>query len=109
VALETTLFRLGIILLELGFSKPWAVLRGMVRNALPPLKQTDYHVAERLCDRLTREMGAKYPLLIRKCIGCDFGLDEPQNGLSSRDLQARLLVDVVGVLKNMEQAVACLG
>ncbi len=48
IARNTVLFCLGIMLLELGYSKPWVQLQEWVFQNLPPDKQTDYHTAEKL-------------------------------------------------------------
>ncbi|KAK0722701.1 hypothetical protein B0T26DRAFT_641362 [Lasiosphaeria miniovina] len=106
------LFRFGIVLLEVGFSRSWATLRERVCRdfQMPAKRQTDYHVAEKLCAMLANQMGAKYPRIIRKCIGCDFGLREPQDDLEkSEELQAGFLVDVVIELQRMKEGVRALG
>ncbi|KAK0714065.1 hypothetical protein B0T26DRAFT_597781, partial [Lasiosphaeria miniovina] len=66
---QEVLFRFAIVLLEIGFSRPWFALRDLVRNALPPSRQTDYHMAETLSGLLIRQMGPNYVRIIRKCIG----------------------------------------
>ncbi|KAH7159536.1 hypothetical protein B0J13DRAFT_492650 [Dactylonectria estremocensis] len=106
------LFRLGIVLLEVGFSRPWHSLREEVLNLkkLPTNRRTDYHVAEKLCAILMNQMGARYPRIIRKCIGCDFGLDEPQDDLeASEELQDVFLLDVVIELQQLKERVQGLG
>ncbi|KAH7002587.1 hypothetical protein EDB80DRAFT_720802 [Ilyonectria destructans] len=106
------LFRLGIVLLEVGFSRPWHSLREEILNLkkLPTNRRTDYHVAEKLCAILMNQMGARYPRIIRKCIGCDFGLDEPQDDLeASEELQDVFLLDVVIELQHLKERVQALG
>lgn len=93
------LFRLGIILLELGFAKPWPLLREKVLLALPEGKVTDYHAAERLARLLVRNMGPRYSKITLKCLGCDFGLGE--SDLSSEELQQSFLVEVVDALQTL--------
>lgn len=70
------LFRLGILLVEIGYSGSWQALRDaeLEESALPPSRQTDYHIAERLCkeQELLRKMGPKYVLIVKKCIECHF-------------------------------------
>lgn len=95
------LFRLGIILLEVGFARPWPMLRESVIKTLPENKSTDYHVAEKLACLLVNTMGPKYPRIIRKCLGCDFGLGE--SDLESEGLQGSFLLDVVVALKALGQ------
>jgi hypothetical protein len=106
------LFPFGIVLLEIGFSRSWQALRDRVcaECKLPLARQTGYHIAEKLCAMLTNQMGPKYPRIIRKCIGCDFGLQDPQNDLArSEELQTGFLVDVVVELQRMKDGVRVLG
>ncbi|KAK1754870.1 hypothetical protein QBC47DRAFT_382022 [Echria macrotheca] len=102
------LFRLGIVLLELGFSRPWHIIRELGSSALPPNRQSDYHIADKLCTILTMQMGTRYPKMVRRCIGCDFGLSEPQDDLESEELQAGFLADVVLALRGLEEEVKAL-
>ncbi|KAK6721269.1 hypothetical protein SNK04_000164 [Fusarium graminearum] len=93
------LFSFGLVLLELGYSKPWHLLRrGILRN-LPLKKQVDYHVAEKLAQSplLRNRMGPRYSTIVRKCLGCDFGLGE--NDLENEELQGIFLIDVVNALQ----------
>ena len=100
-ARNEALFRLGIVLIELGYARPWAQLRHSVLKLLPEQRNNDYHVAEKLASLLVNPMGPKYSRIVRKCIGCDFGLGE--SSLSSEDLQKTFLSDVVAVLQKMRQ------
>jgi hypothetical protein len=45
-------------------------------------------------------MGPRFPTIVRKCLGCNFGLGE--NNLESRELQEIFLVNVVGALQRTE-------
>ncbi|KAL6918830.1 hypothetical protein ACHAP8_008570 [Fusarium lateritium] len=93
------LFSFGLVLLELGYSKPWRILRrGVLRN-LPAKKQVDYHAAEKLAQSpmLRNRMGPRYTTIVRKCLGCDFGLGE--NNLENEELQGIFLIDVVNALQ----------
>jgi len=96
------LFRLGIVLLELGYSRIWSRLREMIIWKLPATRQTDYHAAVALTriSKLRHRMGPQYPVLVRKCLGCDFGLGE--DDMKNEDLQGAFLVEVVNVLHEME-------
>lgn len=102
LARNEMLFRLGIVMLELGYGKPWAVLRHLAWAKLSSRKQTDYHAAETLAKaRLLREkMGPRYPLVVRKCLGCDFGLGE--NDLDNEELQGTYLSEVIMALRQAE-------
>ena len=98
------LYRFGIMLLELGFAKPWLVLRERITTALPPInsKISDYQVAEKLARLLVNSMGPQYSRIILKCLGCDFGLGE--SDLSSEQLQQIFLTDVVDALKRLQHS-----
>ncbi|KAI8679353.1 hypothetical protein NCS57_00213300 [Fusarium keratoplasticum] len=78
LARNAILFRLGIILLELGYSQPWPHLRNRLFSTLPPQHQTDYDAAEKLAQTplLRNRMGPRFSTIVRKCLGCDFGLGE---------------------------------
>lgn len=103
LARNAILFRLGIILLELGYSQPWPHLRNRLLSTLPPLSQTDYHAAEKLAQtpHLRNRMGPRFSTIVRKCLGCDFGLGE--SDLASGELQGTFLVDVVEALQETER------
>ncbi len=49
-----------------------------------------------LCNR----MGPRFPTIVRKCLGCDFGLGE--SDLANEELQGIFLVDVVAALRDTE-------
>ena len=95
------LFRLGIMLLELGFAKPWPLLRETALKTWPDGLTTDYHAAERLARLLVNNMGRHYSRITLKCLGCDFGLGE--SDFSSEELQANFLGDVVDALQSLHQ------
>lgn len=103
LARNVILFRLGIILLELGYSQPWPHLRNRLFSALPPQRQTDYDAAEKLAQTplLRNRMGPRFSTIVRKCLGCDFGLGE--SDLASEELQGTFLADVVEALQEMER------
>ncbi|KAF4438424.1 hypothetical protein F53441_12812 [Fusarium austroafricanum] len=96
------LFNFGILLLEIGYSKPWHELKESVSKTRRPKEESlsDYQVAERLAHLLINQMGLTYPKIIKKCLGCDFGLGETD--MANEDLQrhagvitpASLLVEV---------------
>lgn len=97
------LFRYGTVLLELGYSQPWPQLQQLMLKALPPHRQTDYHAAEKLAQAplLRSRMGPRCTTIVRKCLGCDFGLGE--NDLANEQLQGVFLADVVGALQQVER------
>lgn len=102
------LFNFGILLLEIGYGMPWADLRkravAKAATTNPPDAAggvSDYKVAEKLAQQLVRHMGPAYPRIVRKCLGCDFGLGETD--LDNEDLQRRFLEDVVTGLRTLRE------
>ncbi|RYP05759.1 hypothetical protein DL764_003576 [Monosporascus ibericus] len=94
------LFNYGILLLEIGFGRPWHELKQTVtRTAKEGL--SDYRAAEKLAQLLVRQMGLAYPKIIKKCLGCDFGLGETD--LDNEDLQRRFVDDVVLGLQRLRE------
>jgi hypothetical protein len=57
--------------------------------------------AEKLAQLLVNQMGLAYPKIIKKCLGCDFGLGETD--LDNEDLQRRFLEDVVSGLQQLRE------
>ncbi|KAJ6011029.1 hypothetical protein N7451_002441 [Penicillium sp. IBT 35674x] len=103
LARNELLFCFGIVLLELGYCQLWPQLRQRVLTTLPPQRNTDYHAAEKLAQSpfLRNRMGPKFIRIVRKCLGCDFGLGE--NDLANEQLQGVFLVDVVRELQGIER------
>lgn len=99
-ARNEVLFRLGVIFLEVGFATPWKTLRESMLKTLPA-DATDYTIADKLARVLVNSMGPGYSKIVRKCLGCDFGLGETD--LASDELQERFLMDVVLALQGLEQ------
>ncbi|OIW27271.1 hypothetical protein CONLIGDRAFT_715781 [Coniochaeta ligniaria NRRL 30616] len=97
------LFHLGVVLLELGFSKPWPDLRRRALAKLPPEQHSNNRVAEKLAqeNELRDRMGLNYCRIVRKCLACDFGLGEDNFG--DAELQGAFLVDVVMALEKAER------
>ncbi|KAJ4327238.1 hypothetical protein N0V84_002368 [Fusarium piperis] len=108
LARNAILFRLGIILLELGYSQPWQQLRNRLLSTLTPENQTDYDAAEKLAQTplLRNRMGPRFSTIVRKCLGCDFGLGE--SDLANEQLQGTFLVNVVEALQEMERGLRAL-
>lgn len=93
------LFNFGILLLEIGFGRPWAVLKDKILKTVDDDEPSNYDIAEKLAQLLVRQMGLTYPRVIRKCLGCDFGLGETD--LDNEELQRKFLEDVVGELQQL--------
>ena len=60
---------------------------------------SDYRIAEKLAQFLVNQMGLTYPKILKKCLGCDFGLGETD--LDNEALQRRFLEDVVSRLHQL--------
>jgi hypothetical protein len=101
------LFNFGIILLEIGFAQPWHLLKRNVSRTLAGEQLSDYKAAEKLAQLLTNQMGLTYPKIIKKCLGCDFGLGETD--MDNEDLQRRFLDDVVSELQRLREHIREMG
>lgn len=97
------LFNFGVLLLEIGYGQPWCELKRSVARAARDLeeKRSDYRVAMKLAQLLINQMGPAYPRIIKKCLGCDFGLGETD--LDDEDLQRQFLLDVVSGLQQLKE------
>ncbi|KAL9610451.1 MAG: hypothetical protein Q9167_004849 [Letrouitia subvulpina] len=91
---STSMFHLGIALLELGLTKPWSTLRQMTIQELPQDKASDQIVAASLTRSLVREMGPTYAIMVQKCINRTF--KNPHKGL------ADVLVDLQKVCERFQ-------
>ena len=101
LARNETLFRLGIVLLELGFEQTWDDLRQIAEKTLPDRKKNGYFVAEKLARLLANKMGPEYARIVRMCLGCDFGLGE--SDLASERLQQSFCIEVINALQELNE------
>jgi len=100
------LFSLGVMLLELAYSRS---LRSMQKpQDIDPHNEhnTDYYTADRLQPSVASVMGAEYAELVRKCIQCDFGCG---SDLATTKLQEGFYEDVVYKLEDIETRFKSLG
>jgi hypothetical protein len=97
------LFNFGILLLEIGYGRPWHELKQSAAKTPTAAgeKLSDYRAAEKLAQLLVNQMGLTYPKIIKKCLGCDFGLGETD--LDNEDLQRRFLEDVLSGLQQLRE------
>ena len=95
------LFNFGILLLEIGYGRPWHELKRSVAKTPTGERLSDYQAAEKLAQLLVNHMGLTYPKITKKCLGCDFGLGETD--LDNEDLQRRFLEDVVSGLWQLRE------
>lgn len=95
------LFQLGVVLLEIGLARPWdSMRREVVENGKTQDGADDYKIADKLAHSYLRlHMGPEYSTIVRKCLGCDFGLGE--SNFDNEQLQAVYLRDVVQSLQAM--------
>ncbi|KAI0388113.1 hypothetical protein F5Y04DRAFT_286997 [Hypomontagnella monticulosa] len=98
------LFCLGVVLLELGYTKPWDILRSSITATLPSNQKSDYAAAKRLARDLVPHMGMKYVRIVLQCIGCDFGLGETE--LNDEGLQNKFVNDIIEVLQALGEGLA---
>ncbi|KAK5939889.1 hypothetical protein PMZ80_008271 [Knufia obscura] len=94
-----TLFSLGIMLLELAFSRPLRSMQKPQDVDQHNEHNTDYFTAERLQMSVSSIMGTEYAELVRKCIQCDFGYG---SDLAVTKLQEGYYEDVVSKLEDLE-------
>ncbi|EEY20521.1 predicted protein [Verticillium alfalfae VaMs.102] len=96
------LFSFGILLLEIAYGRPWGTLRKSVTGSeMPPNEAiADYRAAEKLAHLLVNQMGSNFPRIVKKCLGCDFGLGETD--LDNEDLQRHFVKDIVAGLERLE-------
>lgn len=96
IAANSTLFSLGVVLLELGYDAPLQMLRreedqkGGSNNQL-----TDFFTAQRLGKLVSKQLNTTYGKLVEKCLNCDFGVGTE---LKSTELQSAIVVGVVNEL-----------
>jgi len=93
---NSTLFSLGVVLLELGYDAPLEALRheddlrGGANNQF-----TDFFTASRLSKLVSKRLGLRYGKLVQKCLACNFGVGTE---LESPELQSAIVVNVVNEL-----------
>lgn len=93
-----TLFRLGIILLELAYQKPLHLMQE-ASDLRPNEYDTAFATARRLRWRVSEKMGPSFADIVGKCIQCDFGHGQD---LKSKLLQECYYENVVQGLEGLE-------
>ncbi|KAH0556613.1 hypothetical protein GP486_005553 [Trichoglossum hirsutum] len=102
IAPNGILFSLGVVLLELGYDAP---LQNMRRE--DDLKggeanqYTDFFTAKRLGRTVSKELNARYGVLVRRCLNCDFGVGTE---LETAELQNAFVLHVVNELERCIKA-----
>ena len=98
---NSNLFNLGVLLLELGYSKPLSSFRDSSDYTnCKEEKVTDFVLAKRLSLTLGRQMGSAYARIVQKCLRCNLGKG---SDLSDLDTQAIFYQDVVCELERLEE------
>ena len=101
---NTCLYSLGIVLLELGFDAPLRSLRRDEDLETGRADQsTDYRTANRLKYLVSRQLGARYGAVVRKCLDFDFGSGHE---LEEAELQDAVFCHVVEELDRCLKAVS---
>lgn len=96
------LFSLGVILIELAFQAPLRTLykSGDLINGQSNTL-SDFFVATRLSKTISSSLGPTYGMVVRKCLGCDFG--QGTSDLNDEKLQTAFYQDVVCELERLER------
>ena len=104
-AQNNTLFGLATMLLELDFEKPLSHMRlpGDVVENSP--QGTEFKTAKRLAKSTTPGLGPDFRKIIRKCLHCNFGIDETDLK-TSEELKQRVHQEVVCELESLEKVLA---
>ena len=93
------LFGLGVVLLELGYTKTLRDLQQPRDIQDNENRLTEFFVATRAVSSMGREMGSTYGEIVEKCLYCDFGCGDD---LANPKLQAVFYQDVVQELEKLE-------
>jgi hypothetical protein len=91
---NTTLFSLGVVLLELGYDAPLHALQ--CEEDLREGKVTEYTkflTAQRLGRKASQELGMRYGKIIQRCLRCDFGFGEDLESVELQKAVVSLVVD----------------
>ena len=94
------LFGLGVMMLELAFQQPLAVLRRAQDLDQHQDQNTDYFTADRIRHQASAYLGPRYAEVARKCIQCDFGHGSDLNEIR---LQEGFYQDVICELEALEK------
>ncbi|MCJ1379170.1 hypothetical protein MMC17_002270 [Xylographa soralifera] len=103
LAQNSTLFGLATILLELDFEKPLSHMRlpaDVVENSP---QDTEFKTAKRLARSTFPGLGPDFRKIIRKCLHCNFGIDETDL-TKSEELKSKIHEEVICGLEDLEQA-----
>jgi hypothetical protein len=96
LAANETLFNLGVVLIELGYSAPFEKLSqstGLQFETNSPM--AEFLRARRLGESVHKEMNPTYGRLVEKCLICNFGV---ATKLDNTELQSAVVVQVVNQL-----------
>ena len=103
LAQNNTLFGLATILLELDFEKPLSHMRlpaDVVENSP---QDTEFKTAKRLARSTFPGLGPDYRKIVRKCLHCNFGIDETDL-TKSEELKSKIHEEVIYGLEDLEHA-----
>lgn len=100
LAPNVLLYNLGVILLELAFNTPIKELLQAPDLSSDGLSQSEFIVARRLANIVSRHMGLKYGEIVKKCIGCHFSSG---SDFSDSRLQEEYFCDVVSELEALKK------
>ena len=97
---NSTIFALGIVLIELCFRKPLQSLRVAADLDADgkPTKLTDFYTASRMIDRVRSKAGAPWADAVRRCIYCEF--DQHDTSLENEAFRQAVYQGVVKPLED---------
>lgn len=104
---NSTLFGLGVMLLEIAFEAPIQTMRiaSDCRQGYP-VATTDLYTAHRQSKEVATCLGVKYSEIVTKCLHCDFGQG---SDLSNPGLQNAIHRDIISELGRLEAGFQELG
>ena len=100
-----TLFRLGMILLELEFEDSLEKIIGKFKIHGVAPEGPEVSLSQQLLlpkHRAGEEMGTDYGRMVRMCLDCDFGLGLHQYSLDDRQLQRAFYLQVVCQFQDLD-------
>ena len=102
---NNTLFGLAIIFLELDFEKLLSHMRlpGDVVENSP--RDTEFRTAARLAKSTSPGLGPDFRKIVRKCLRCNFGIDETDL-TKSEELKSKIHEEVICGLEDLERTLA---
>jgi hypothetical protein len=91
---NTTLYSLGVVLLELGYDAPLQELQCEDDFREGEVKEyTRFRTAKRLGRNAPLELGSRYGQIIQRCLRCDFGVGDNLESVELQNAVVHFVVD----------------